>query len=82
MVLTVPAAARNMLRLTEQQEMIVSVMGGRIIAEPVSVAAKSMKVRPPTYTLDELLKGYDADHPLSTEEKAWAYVPPVGNEVW
>lgn len=82
LVLTVPAAARNMLNLTEGQEMIVSVKGGQVIAEPVSVAAKSIRVRPPKYTLDELLKGYDGDHPLSAEEKAWADAPPVGNEVW
>ncbi len=36
LVLTVPAAARNMLGLTEGQEMIVSVKGRQVIAEPVS----------------------------------------------
>lgn len=82
LVLTVPAAARDMLGLTEGQEMVVSVKGRQVIAEPVSAAAKSVKVRQPKYTLDELLEGYESDVPLSAEEKAWAYAPPVGNEVW
>lgn len=82
LVLTVPAAARDMLGLTEGQEMVVSVKGRQVIAEPVSVAANPIKVRRPKYTLDELLEGYESDAPLSVEEKAWAYARPVGNEVW
>ncbi|MBY3151444.1 AbrB family transcriptional regulator [Rhizobium laguerreae] len=82
LVLTVPAAARDMLGLTEGQEMVVSVKGRQVIAEPVSVAAKPIKVRQPKYTLDELLEGYESGVPLSAEEKAWADAPPVGNEVW
>ncbi len=82
LVLTVPAAARNMLGLTEGQEMIVSVKGGQVIAEPVSGAPKTIKVRPPKYTLDELLEGYDAGAARSQEEDEWINAPAAGNEVW
>ncbi|WP_018860309.1 AbrB/MazE/SpoVT family DNA-binding domain-containing protein [Rhizobium sp. 42MFCr.1] len=82
LVLTVPAAARNMLGLTEGQEMIVSVKGRQVIAEPASNAPKTMKVRQPKYTLDELLEGYDANASRSPEEQAWINAPAAGNEVW
>jgi antitoxin ChpS len=82
LVLTVPAAARDMLGLTEGQEMIVSVKGRQVIAEPVSMTAKPIKLRQPKYTLDELLEGYESYVPLSAEEKAWADAPAVGNEAW
>lgn len=82
LVLTVPAAARNMLGLSEGQEMTVSVRGGQVIAEPVSSPQKTMKVRRPKYTLDELLENYDASSPRSAEEQAWIDAPAAGNEVW
>ncbi|MBB2830680.1 UNVERIFIED_ORG: antitoxin ChpS [Rhizobium esperanzae] len=82
LVLTVPAAARNMLGLTEGQEMIVSVKGRQVIAEPAPSSFKTMKVRKPKYTLDELLEGYDANPSRSPEEQAWINAPAVGNEVW
>ncbi|RWX36682.1 AbrB/MazE/SpoVT family DNA-binding domain-containing protein [Rhizobium leguminosarum] len=82
LVLTVPAAARDILGLTEGQEMLVSVRGGKVIAEPLCVASKPFKVRQPKYTLDELLEGYEFDVGLSAEERAWMYATPVGNEVW
>ena len=82
LVLTVPAAARNMLGLSEGQEMIVSVDGTRVIAEPVSPPQIRMKTRRPKYTLDELVKGCNPDLPLSEEERAWMDAQPVGNETW
>ena len=82
LVLTVPAAARSMLGLTEGQEMIVSVRGGQVIAEPVMGAAKTMKVRAPKYSLDDLLDGYEADGPRSPAEQAWIDAPPAGREIW
>ncbi|HWU62781.1 MAG TPA: AbrB/MazE/SpoVT family DNA-binding domain-containing protein [Ensifer sp.] len=82
LVLTVPAAARNMLGLMEGQEMIVSVKGGQVIAEPVSSAVRTVKVRAPKYTLDDLLDGYDADAARSQEEEEWINAPAAGNEVW
>ncbi len=82
LVLTVPAAARNMLGLTEGQEMIVSVKGRQVIAEPVSTSSHTMKVRQSRYTLDELLEGYEANSPRTPEEQGWINAPAVGNEVW
>jgi len=82
LVLTVPAAARNMLGLTEGQEMIVSVKGKQVIAEAAPSQPKTMKVRKPKYTLDELLQGYDAESPRSAEEEAWINAPSAGNETW
>ncbi|MDM9626525.1 AbrB/MazE/SpoVT family DNA-binding domain-containing protein [Rhizobium sp. S152] len=82
LVLTVPAAARNMLGLTEGQEMIVSVKGRQVIAEPVSSVPKTIRVRPPKYTLDELLKGYDPDASRSPEEQSWIDAPAAGDEIW
>lgn len=82
LVLTVPAAARNMLGLTEGQEMMVSVRGRQVIAEPVSTPPKTIKVRKPKYALDELLDGYDADAPRSPEDRAWIDAPAAGKEVW
>ncbi len=82
LVLTVPAAARNMLGLTEGQEMIVSVKGRQVIAEAAPRPVETMRVRQPKYTLDELLDGYDANSPLSAEEDVWMNAPAAGNEVW
>ncbi|MGO4439769.1 AbrB/MazE/SpoVT family DNA-binding domain-containing protein [Rhizobium sp. RAF56] len=82
LVMTVPAAARNMLGLTEGQEMAVSVKGTQVIVEPIVPSAKAMRVRQPKYTLDELIAGYDADVPLSDEERRWMDASPTGREVW
>ena len=82
LVLTVPAAARTMLDLTEGQEMIISVKGRQVIAEPAASAPETIKVRQPKYTLDELLEGYDVDAPRSAEERAWIDAPAAGDEVW
>lgn len=82
LVLTVPATARNMLGLTEGQEMIISVVGQQVIAEAATKPQKTMKVRKPKYTLDELLEGYEPDRTLSAEERVWMDAPPVGNETW
>lgn len=82
LVLTVPAAARNMLGLTEGQEMIISVVGQKVVAEAATPPQKTIKVRKPKYTLDELIQGHDAERTLSAEERAWIDAPPVGNETW
>jgi antitoxin ChpS len=82
LVMTVPAAARNLLGLIEGQEMAISVKGTQVIAEPMPVPEKVLKVRRPKYTLDELVAGYDADTPLNDDEREWMDAPPVGREVW
>lgn len=81
LVMTMPASARNLLHLTEGQEMAVSVEGSRVVMEPLPTA-KPMRVRRPKYTLDELVAGYSADPPLTDEERTWMDAPPVGREIW
>jgi antitoxin ChpS len=81
LVVTVPASARNLLHLTEGQEMAVSVEGTRVVMEPVA-AQPPTRVRRPKYTLDELVAGMDADAPLTDEERAWLEAPPAGREAW
>lgn len=73
LVMTVPAAARNSLRLHEGQEMSVRVEGEKLVLEPA--------VRRPKYTLDELLAQCDFDAPYSGEERAWLDAPPAGREL-
>jgi len=81
LVVTVPAAARNLLKLTEGQEMSVSVVGSTVVLEPMPTD-RPKHVRRPKYTLDELLGDANPDAGLSEEERAWQDAPPVGREVW
>ena len=81
LVATMPAAARNLLQLSEGQEMAVTVEGSKVIMEPIPTAG-TMRVRRPKYTLDDLLAASDPDAPMTEEEKAWHDAPPVGREVW
>lgn len=80
LIVTMPAAARNLLHLKEGQELAVTVEGSRVVMEPVAEAV-SMRVRKPRYTLDELL-AETAPSPLSEEERAWHDEVPAGREVW
>jgi antitoxin ChpS len=82
LIMTMPASARNLLNLTEGQEMAVSVEGARVVIEPIPAGAQPMRVRRPKYTLDELLVGADPDAAMSDEERAWHDSPPVGRETW
>lgn len=81
LVATMPAAARNLLHLSEGQEMAVTVEGSKVIMEAMPSAAP-LRVRRPKYTLDELLTDATPDAPMSDEEKAWHDAPPVGREIW
>jgi antitoxin ChpS len=81
LVMTVPAPARNLLHLTEGQEMAVSVEGSKVIMEPVPVG-RPVRARRPKYTLDELVAGMNPDVPLTDEERAWMDEPPAGREIW
>lgn len=77
---TIPSAARNMLHLTEGQEMTVSVEGARVVLEPVAASAK--RVRVPRYTLDELVSQCEAEPMVSDETRVWQDAPAEGREVW
>lgn len=78
LIVTVPAAVRDALHLSEGQEMRVSVQNGRLVYEAVSPRPK----RRSKYTLEELLAQCDPDAPLSEEERAWLNAEPVGRELW
>jgi antitoxin ChpS len=79
--MTVPAPARNLLHLTEGQEMVVSVDGTKIIVEPIPLG-KPMQSRRPKYTLDELVVDMNPELPLTDEERAWMDEPAAGREIW
>ncbi|MBN9308894.1 antitoxin [Devosia sp.] len=80
LVVTVPAAARRLLHLSDGQEMAVSVEGSKVVLVPV-VEEKSMHARRPKYTLDELL-AESRPAELTEEERAWHDGLPVGQESW
>jgi antitoxin ChpS len=82
LIFTVPAPARKAMYLNAGDEVDVIVDNGRLVLEPVVPAVKAMRVRRPKYTLDELIEGYDADAPLTDEERAWMDAPPAGRELW
>jgi len=79
LVMTVPAAAQNMLGLAEGQEMVASVKGAQIVAEPIPTPEKAISQL--KYTLDELVAGYKADGAFTEDERAWMDAPPAGREV-
>lgn len=76
LLVTVPAPARDALKLTEGQELTVRVEDGRLIYE-----AKP-KRRRSKYTLEELLAQCNPEEPISDEVRAWLDAPPVGREIW
>ncbi len=80
LVVTMPAAARNLLHLHEGQELAISVEGSRVVMEPVSEPSP-VRVRRPKYTLDELLAA-TADAPLTDDERDWQDAPAAGRETW
>ena len=77
LIVTVPAPARDLLQLSEGQEMSVSVEEGKLIYEAFTAEPR----RRSKYTLDELLSQCDFDTPYSDEERAWLDAPPVGREI-
>lgn len=82
LIFTVPAPARRAMSLSAGDEVDVTVDQGRMVLEPVVQAKPPMRVRRPKYTIEELVEGYNADAPLSAEEREWMDAPPVGREIW
>lgn len=80
LIVTVPASARNLLQLTEGQEMAISVEGSKVIMEPVA-SVESWRARKPKYTLDELVAGTKPTHEVD-EDRSWMDAPPAGRETW
>ena len=70
-MLAVPPALLDVLRLTAGSKVGLAVENGRLVVEP----------RPrPHYTLAELLAASDYSRPQPPEEREWVDVPPVGRE--
>lgn len=70
-MMAVPRAVLDMLKLSAGSTVAVSVDGGRLIVEPQ---------HRPQYTLDELLAQCDPNAPITDEDRAWLDAPNVGDE--
>ena len=71
-MLAVPPALLDLLRLGVGARVDIAVENGRLIVEPR---------KRPIYSLDELLAQCDATDTPSTEDRAWIEAGPVGNEL-
>ena len=71
-MLAVPPALLDLLKLGVGAKVDIGVENGRLIVE--------QKVRP-TYTLDELLAQCDESDTPSDEDRAWTDANPVGKEL-
>ena len=71
-MLAVPPALLNLLRLKVGATVAVEVENGRLIVEPQ---------QRPRYTLEELLASSDYSQPQPPEEREWVDAPAVGREL-
>ena len=71
-MLAVPPALLELLRLGVGTKVAIAVEDGRLIVEPR---------RRPSYSLDELLEQCEVSDTLSTEDRVWLDAKPVGNEL-
>jgi len=71
-MLAVPPALLNLLRLKAGATVAVDVENGRLIIEPQ---------QRPRYTLEDLLAASDYSQPQPPEEREWVDVPAVGREL-
>ena len=72
-MLAVPPALLNLLRLKVGATVAVEVENGRLIVEPQ---------QRPRYTLEELLAPSDYSQPQPPEEREWVDAPAVGRELY
>jgi antitoxin ChpS len=70
-MLAIPKPMLDSLDLHANQQVGVSIVGGRIIVEP--------KVKP-RYALAELLAQCDFEKPMTAEDREWLDEPPLGKE--
>lgn len=71
-MMAVPPAVLDMLKLAAGSTVAVTVDAGRLIVEPQ---------RRPRYTLDELLAQCDPGPPITAEDREWLDAPVVGDEL-
>lgn len=72
MMLAVPPALLDMLRLSAGAKVGLAVEGGRLVVAPI---------RRKRYTLEELLAQCDPNAPFSQEDREWLDDGPVGAEL-
>ncbi|HML56395.1 MAG TPA: antitoxin [Solidesulfovibrio magneticus] len=71
-MLAVPPAILELLKLQAGSSVGLAVTDGRLVIEPI---------RPPRYTLDELLAQCDASAAVSDEDRQWLDGRPTGSEL-
>ena len=71
-MLAVPPALLDLLRLRSGAKVGLSVESGRLVVEPQ---------KRPRYTLKELLAQCDPKAPISAEEREWLDSKPIGGEL-
>jgi antitoxin ChpS len=71
-MLAVPPAILELLKLQAGSSVGLAVADGRLVIEPI---------RPPRYTLDELLAQCDATAAVSDEDRQWLDGRPTGSEL-
>jgi antitoxin ChpS len=71
-MLAVPPALLDVLRLTAGAQVGLTVDNGRLVVEPQAR---------PRYTLDELLAQCDPAAELVPEDRQWLDAKPIGNEL-
>lgn len=71
-MMVVPPAILDMLRLRANATVALAVEGGRLVVEPP---------RKQRYTLGELLAQCDPNVPLSRDERDWLDSAPTGREL-
>ncbi len=71
-MLAVPPALLDLLKLGVGAKVDIDVQDGRLIVQPRTG---------PRYSLDELLAQCEETGPPSAEERAWIDAKPVGNEL-
>ena len=70
-MLAVPPALLDVLRLAAGAKVGLAVDNGRLVVEPVAR---------PRYTMAELLTASDYSQPQPPQEREWVDAPAVGNE--
>lgn len=71
-MLAVPPALLDVLKLSAGAKVGVAVDAGRLIIEPASR---------PRYTLDELIAQCDPAAPAMSEDREWMDAKPIGHEL-
>lgn len=72
-MVAIPKAILEVLGLSANEKVGLSVADGRLVVEPTPR---------PRYSLADLVAQCDPAAPISDDEREWMATKPVGNEVW